>query len=160
QGRPHVMGVCRDVTERKRAEDQVRRQMRMDDAMFRQAITCFVLLDRKSRFIRVNEAFARHYGKRPEDFPGREYSEVIPYEGARTTAASLFEEVLRTKQPLQAVARPYVFVDQPERGTTYWDWILQPILDERGEVEFFFFSSVDVTERERAAAALRHTERQ
>src|SRR5262249_27234809 len=52
-----------EVAERKLAEHQARRQMRMNDAMFSQAITCFVLLDREFRFIRVNEAFARHYGK-------------------------------------------------------------------------------------------------
>jgi PAS domain S-box-containing protein len=153
-----LRGVMVDVTERKRAEEAIRRQTRMNDAMFLQAITCFALLDRDFRFLRVNEAFARHYGKRAEDFAGRKYFDAVPYEGAPTSSASLFEEVLRTKKPLQAVARPYVFADQPGRGTTYWDWILQPILDELGEVEFFFFSSIDVTERERAAAALRESE--
>jgi PAS domain S-box-containing protein len=160
KGKPHVLAVNCDVTERKRAEEAIRWQTRVNDAMFRQAITCFVLLDRDFRFIRVNEAFARHYGKHAEDFVGRKYFDVIPYDGAPTSSASLFEEILRTKQPIQAVARPYVFADQPERGTTYWDWILQPILNGCGEVEFFFFSSIDVTERERAETALRHTENQ
>jgi two-component system, cell cycle sensor histidine kinase and response regulator CckA len=141
-------------------QDELRRQIRLNDALFRQAITCFALLDRDFHFLRVNDAFARHYGKRSEDFTGRKFFDIIPYEGAPTTAKSMFDEVLRNKRPLQAVARPYVFADQPDRGTTYWDWILQPILDERGEVESFFFSSIDVTERERAAGALRQTESQ
>jgi PAS domain S-box-containing protein len=144
--------------ERARAEQAIRRQMRMNDAMFEQAITCFVLLDRDARILRVNEAFATHYRKSAGDLMGRKYFEAIPYDGGPTTGSSLLAEVLATKQPLRASSRPYVFEDQPERGTTYWDWILQPILDERGEVEFFFFSSIEVTERKKTEDLLRASE--
>jgi PAS domain S-box-containing protein len=130
----------------------------MNHGMFDQAITCFALLDRDYRFIRVNEAFASHFRKKAEDFPGRKYSEVIPYEGGPTDLARLLEEVLRTKQPLRASALPHVFRDQPERGVTYWDSILQPILDERGEVEFVFLFLIDVTERKRVEDAAKASE--
>src|SRR5262249_40572574 len=80
------------------------RQARLNDAMFRQAITGFVLLDRDFRFIRVNEAFAGHFRKRAEEFVGRKYFDVIPYDGLTdTTAEALLREVLRAKQPIRSV---------------------------------------------------------
>jgi len=48
-----------------------------------------------------------------------------------------------------------VFPDQPERGVTYWDWTLAPMLDSAGEVECLVFSLVDVTEQARASEAQR-----
>ena len=38
--------------------------------------------------------------------------------------------------------------------TTYWDWTLTPLLDDRGEAEFLVFSLEDVTERKRAEDAV------
>jgi PAS domain S-box-containing protein len=146
-----LLGIVRDASERKRAEEMLRRQTRINEAMFNQAITPFVLLDRDYRFIRVNEAWARHFRKKVEDFPGRHYLDLFPYDEAyRSNTIHLLDEVVRTKKPFQAFARPFEFVDQPERGVTYWDWILQPIFDEQGELDFLFFSSNEVSERKQA----------
>ncbi|MEW5956430.1 MAG: PAS domain S-box protein [Chloroflexota bacterium] len=149
------VGTEMDVTERKQAEEALRQQIRMNDAMFEQAITCFVLLDRDYKFIRVNEAWASNFGKKVEDFHGRNYFDLFPQEVQfRAEDRRVLDEVVRARRPFRATARPFVFVDQPERGVTYWDVITQPILDEQGEVEFLFFSSIDVTERKRAEEEL------
>ena len=57
------------------------------------------------------------------------------------------DESSTQKRPYQAFARPLSFPDHPERGVTYWDWTLTPLLDDRGEVEFLVYSLEDVTER-------------
>jgi PAS domain S-box-containing protein len=125
-----------------------RKLQRMVEAMFSQAISCFVLLDRDGRYVRVNEAWAREYGRPVEHWVGRSVFDIFP----RSAETDLLDVVLRTKQPIRATARPYIFPDDPGRGVTYWDWVLLPIFDERGEVEFFFFSSMNATERVKAAA--------
>ncbi|MFN8458929.1 MAG: PAS domain S-box protein [Anaerolineae bacterium] len=151
-GRPRSMlGMMQDITERKLAEAALQRQVRMNNAYFTQSINCFVLFDRNFNFIRVNETFARNFGKNVEDFIGLTYPDVFPSdERYYERTHPLFDQIVRTKQPLRVFARPFTFVGQPERGETYWDWTMQPILDEKGEVEFIFFSSTDVTERKRA----------
>jgi PAS domain S-box-containing protein len=50
---------------------------------------------------------------------------------------------------------PFVFPDQPERGTTYWDWTLTPIKSRSGAVEGLVFSLIETTRRKRAEQALR-----
>ncbi|MBZ5654301.1 MAG: PAS domain S-box protein [Acidobacteriia bacterium] len=150
RGAVHVM---RDITDRKRAEGRLRQQLRVNDAMFDQAIACFVLLDPEFNFIRVNEAYAKACHRKVEDFPGRNHFELYP-----SDTKALFDEVVRSGLPIQVLARPFSFPDQPERGTTYWDWTLQPIFDETGTLEFLFLSLNDVTEHERARQDLKQSQ--
>lgn len=126
---------------------------RMLDAVFEHNLSCLVLLDREFNFIRVNQAYARACRRAIDDFTGRNHFDLYP-----SDARAIFETVLETKRPFQATARPFSFPDQPERGVTYWDWSLVPLLDQRGEVEFLLFSLHDVSEHVRTATALRRGE--
>ena len=154
-----VLGVARDITEYRRVEEALRRPLRTNEAMLSQAITCFALLDGDYRFIRVNESFAREYQRDAHEFVGRRLGELLPaYAADDDRRRRLLDDLVLSKRPAQFSSWPYEFVDQPERSTTYWDWILQPILDEHGEVEFVFVSGIDVTERRRAEDAVRARE--
>jgi PAS domain S-box-containing protein len=138
-----------------RARDQeAGRQGRLYEALFSQAITNFALFDRDFRFIRVNEAYARHYRRPVSDFPGRHYFELFPYDNS-PESARILEAIARDGQTFQADGRRYVFEDVAGKPVAYFDMIIQPIVDGRGEVEFLFFSSIDVTDREQAQERLR-----
>jgi PAS domain S-box-containing protein len=119
------------------------------DAFFRHSLTPLVLLDRDFNFIRVNQAYADACGRDVDSFPGHNHFELYP-----SDARAIFEESVRTRQPFQAIARPFVFPDHPEWGTTYWNWALTPLLDERGEVEILVFSLENVTARKQAQLEL------
>ena len=116
------------------------------EAFFRHSFDCLVFLDKDFNFIRVNEAYARACGRDVSEFPGHNHFEFYPDEENE----AIFREVVRTKTPYQAVAKPFTFPDHPEWGTTYWDWTLVPILDAAGEVEFLVFSLDDVTRRKQS----------
>ena len=120
------------------------------DAFFEHSLTPLVLLDRDFNFIRVNEAYARACQKEVDDFPGHNHFEFYP-----SDAQTVFEEVRRRKEPIAMEARAFEFPDHPERGVTYWDWNLTPLLDEWGEVQALVFSLQDVTARVRPGAGRR-----
>jgi PAS domain S-box-containing protein len=110
------------------------------DVLFQHTLGPLALLDRDFNFIRVNQAYAAAAGRRVEDFGGRNHFELFP-----SDARTIFEEVVRSKQPFSVKARPFEFPDHPEWGMTYWDWNLAPTLDASGEVEALVFSLEDVT---------------
>lgn len=146
-----IIGVATDITERKQAEKSLAEQSRLLGTFFRNTLTCIVLLDRDFNFVCVNEAYARACGRTVNDFSGRNHFEVYP-----SDAKTVFEDVVKTKKTYRTSARPFIFPDQPERGVTYWDWTLEPILDDHGEVEILVFTLHDVTERKRAEAVRSH----
>lgn len=148
-----LTGSLLDVTDRRHAEREARQQSQLLESFWKFAPACFVILDRNFNFIRVNDMYAKACGREVSDFPGHNHFEFYP-----SDAQAIFERVRATKTPFQILARPFVFPDHPEWGTTYWDWSLVPILDTTGEVELLVFSLSDVTERKRAEEALRDSE--
>jgi len=138
-----------EISERKRIEEALIEQSRILEGFFTSTITPLVFLDRDFNFIRVNEAFAKACQREVSEFPGHNHFEFYPSE-----ARKIFEQVVETRKPYQAIARSFTFPDHPEWGTTYWDWNLTPILDDAGEAESLVLSLEDVTKPKRAEEAV------
>ncbi len=119
---------------------------------FDHSLTAAAILDRNFNFICVNELYASMDGKTVSDFPGKNHFELYP----STANQAIFQGVVDTKQPYQAYAKPFVYEYNRERGITYWDWTLVPVLGADGEVELLLFSLRDVTHQKRAEIELQH----
>jgi CheY-like chemotaxis protein len=64
-------------------------------------------------------------------------------------APSIIDEVVRTKAPVRFTSQSRRHREPPDEGRASRYSILQPILDERGNVEFLLFSEIDIPERGR-----------
>jgi PAS domain S-box-containing protein len=144
-----------EVVRRVLAEGKLRRRSQMLEGFFQHTIGPLAFLDRQCNFVRVNEAYARAEGKSPRELVGRSYFALHPDQKDQT----IFRQVVRSKQPYRACARPFRYPGDP-RGVTYWDWQLTPLLDERGQVQFLVFNLEDVTQRQKAFQELEQRARQ
>lgn len=149
-----MAGTCTDFTERRLIEEELAEKSRYLDSFFKYSITSLVFLDRDFNFIRVNESYARACNMDVSAFAGQNHFKLFPHEENE----SIFRRVVETKTPYHAEAKPFEFPEHPEWGVTYWDWILFPVLDDSGEVDFLVFSLNDVTERKKAEESLRESE--
>jgi PAS domain S-box-containing protein len=128
--------------ELQRAGNTLMERSKMLEAFFRHSVTPLVFLDREFNFIRVNEAYARSCQREIADFVGHNHFVDYP----STELQDQFKQILATKKPYRAMARPFEFPDHPDWGVSYWDLTLFPILDQNGDVDFLVFSLLDVTD--------------
>jgi PAS domain S-box-containing protein len=141
----------KEVAERRRAEQSLWERSRDLDAFFSHSITPLAILDREFNFVRVNKAYAEADERDISEFAGHNHFEFYPHEENQ----QIFEQVVRTKTPYEAFAKPFSFPNHPEWGVTYWDWTLVPVLGVNRQVELLMFSLKDVTERVRAENEIR-----
>ncbi len=137
-----------------RAERALAEQTRMLDAFFEASLDPAALLDRDFNFVRVNRAYAETDDRAPCDFIGRNHFELFPDEENKR----IFEHVRDTGEPYEVRAKPFIYANNPERGTTYWDWTLVPIFGDGGEVELLSLWLRDVTEECLAREELRRNQ--
>ncbi len=156
-----IRWLARDITRRKQADAERERlfaenqSLTADLAEERDILRTVMeytdvhlaYLDAGFRFVRVNTAYAEGAGYAKEDLLGRRHFDLFP----NPENQAIFERVRDTGEAFRIYAKPFVYVDLPERGTTYWDWSLVPVKDARGDVQGLVFSLADVTERVRAA---------
>jgi PAS domain S-box-containing protein len=155
--------LLRDVTASKRAEERERllndvqqlavsleRERELQQTIMENTSAHLAYLDPAFNFVRVNAAYARGSGHSREELIGRNHFALFPDAENQT----IFERVRDTGEPVAFNARAFEYPDQPQRGTTYWDWALVPVKDEGGVVQGLVLSATDVTEQKEAQRAL------
>ncbi len=104
-----------------------------------------VYLDRDFNFVRVNETYAKGCGYQPEELVGKNHFKLFPH----SENENIFKKVRETGEPVEFKDKPFIFLDQQDRGVTYWDWTLHPVKNSDGLVEGFVLSLIETTERKK-----------
>ena len=101
--------------------------------------------DTEFNFLAANSSYAKGSGHALEDLIGKNHFELFP----SMENQSIFKKVRDTAETVTFLDKPYEFVDQPERGITYWDWTLGPVKDEVGRVQGLILTLFETTRRKR-----------
>ncbi len=112
------------------------------------------LMDTQFNFLRVSRAYAEADGRELNFFPGRNHFELYPNDENE----ALFRRVVSTGKPVSVEAKPFEYVEHPERGVSHWDWSLQPIKNDDGTVRSVLLILVDVSDNICAIEALTESE--
>ncbi len=147
-----VLVVTRDITDRKRAEQALWESKELLETMFSSIDLMIAYMDRDFNFIRVNRAYAAADHHEPEFYVGKNHFALFP----NAENEALFRRVVDTGEPYSVYAKPFEYAEHPERGTSYWDWTVQPTKDPDGCVTGVVLSLIDVSERVLAQQAVEH----
>lgn len=145
-----IQGVVTEISARKRSERSLQESNALLERIFDTTHMLIAYMDTDFNFIRVNRAYAQADGHRADFFVGKNHFDLYPHEENE----AIFNRVRETGEPYFVRDRAFEYPDSPERGTTYWDWSLQPVRDGNGEVEGLLLCLVDVTDRKRAQLRL------
>lgn len=113
------------------------------ESFFNNNHASIAIMDRNFNFIKVNELYAQGGNRGVNDYPGHNHFEFFPSADTK----KIFENVVSTKEPFQMFACPFINSENPERGLIYFDWKLDPVLDDEGEVQLLVLTMVNVSEQ-------------
>ncbi len=166
-----VIGIARDITARKQAEDALRRTRdELEQAVRERTVAlasanailkavfdgtpdAIYVKDLERRYLLANAAAARAIGKTPEDLLGRSDSELFAPEDARAIDEQ-DRAVMDTGE-----GRTFEQQLQIGEGTRYYLSTKGPYRDSTGRVIGLLGISRDITERKREEEALRQSQK-
>ena len=144
--------IQRELLEKKKAEEALQLERDLLQTVMNGAKNShLVYLDRDFNFVRVNETYAATCGYRPEEMIGKNHFALYPH----AENEAIFARVRDSGEPFSIHEKPFEFPDHPERGVTYWDWLLMPVKNAAGRVEGLVFSLYETTLHKQAEEQLR-----
>jgi PAS domain S-box-containing protein len=150
RGEVAILVTSRDVTERKRAEDALRREREFVRLVLDTDPNLIFVKDADGRFVLANKALADLYDTTPEGLVGRMPGRDLPAPAELPEYRRVDQEVLRTGRP--------VAVDETNTrpgGRTRWFHTIKAPLALPGGTTHVLGISADVTQRRQVEEALR-----
>ena len=152
-----LISTARDVTERKRIEETVRRERDQAQQYLDTAEVLMVVLDTVGRITRLNRKGCELLGVQQEQAPGKDwFNEFVP-DRAREKTLDGFERITAGEiEPFRRYESPVQTARGEERDMEWHNALLK---DAAGTIVGMLSSGTDVTERNRIEAALEQSER-
>jgi len=144
----------RDVTERKRIEDELRKQELRFQSLFRQAAIGIAIMDLDGRIVESNEQMGEMLGYSEKELKGRHSSDFILAEDLFADERLFLELRAGKRESYQAVKRCV-----RKDGTLLWGLFTVSLIREVGDKSSFILWIVDdITERKETEEALARNE--
>ncbi|MGE5414578.1 MAG: PAS domain S-box protein, partial [Syntrophomonadaceae bacterium] len=152
---PGTVGVAAiDITDRKRAEDALRSERDFSTAVLDTIASLIVVLDSDGRIVRFNRACERATGYLAREVIGKKVLDLFVPADDLPGVQETFRQIRMGQFPNQHQNR-WRMKDGSER---LLEWANTAIPDASGAVRFIIGTGFDITDRERAVAALRASE--
>ena len=156
EGKAHILGVGIDITERKRAEEELKISEQKFKSIVSTSSEWIWMLDTKGQHTFSNSASERILGYTPDEILSSGTADHLIFEDDIALLKETFASAIKEKQGWSNVILQW----KHKNGTIrYLESNAVPVFDQEGNVAGFQGSDRDITERRLAEQALRKNER-
>jgi PAS domain S-box-containing protein len=153
-GKTYLMGVFRDISERKKAEEELKESEEKYRALVENAVETIVMVDENGVFLFMNTRAANNLGGKPEDYIGKTMWDLFPKEIADRQAATV-RETINTGRGINRI------ISSEVRGKLRWyNASVEPLRDSHGKVASAMIMAHDITEIKRVQEELERYRRE
>jgi len=145
-----IVGISRDITERKKAEIELKRQHKRLEALINTIPDIIYFKDLEGRNLIVNKAFENAVGLPQKEIIGKTCFELFPWELAEQCRLS-DDEIIKTKR-LKYNGETTANIDGTQ---VVYEATKSPVLDEEGNIIAIVGVNRDITERKKAEEELK-----
>ena len=141
EGKPWICAIGRNLTERKKAEDELSKELTLMETLLGHHPDFIYFKDNKARFQRVSNRFCEFFMLDKEEIIGKTDLELFPKEIAKQT----YNEDLQ----IIKTGKPIINKEENAKGS----WVLttkMPWFNKNGKIVGLFGISRDITERKKA----------
>ncbi|WP_017720208.1 PAS domain-containing sensor histidine kinase [Kamptonema formosum] len=146
--------LLRDVTDRLRAEQALRKERDFSKTLVETSPAFFVALSAEGKTLMMNQAMLGALGCTLEEVADTDYLSRFVPEGDRERVAQDFRSQVELKQIASGESR----ILTSDGRELLVEWHSRPVFKTCGELDFIFSVGLDITERKAAESALRKSE--
>ena len=148
-----VLGIARDITERKRAEDAIAAKTEEYVAVTNLTRDIIGKVDEEGRWVFLNDATCEFFGKPRQELLGTDSRVLIHPEDLELSVQAIRKAAV-TRQPIEGFVNRQV----TPMGMRAVEWNASPFFDEDGRYAGIQMTGRDITQRKQMEEALRESE--
>jgi len=150
EGNKLFMVVLQDITERKKAQEAIKKEQQFITTLFDTAEALIVVVDPQGRILRFNRACENLTGFSFEEVQGKHFEDTLLPASNKDEVNKYFQEYLHG-QGSSIHENYWITKDKQLRWIT---WSNAVVRDEQGNPEFWIATGIDLTEQRRMQEAL------
>ena len=159
-GRPADLVMVRDISERKKAEEELKHQHDLINRMMDTSPIGITMVDKKGSIVFANLQAESILGLTKDKIKGRTYNDpawrICNFHGDPVPDEDLpFTRVIRTMQPVYDVRHA---IEYPDGRRILLSINGAPLIDENGDIDAVVFALNDITQRLQTEESLRKSE--
>ena len=149
-----ILGLFRDITERKQAEEALRESEKKYKRLFKATPIGITTLDMKGMITSCNPSVYTQGGYSEDDLVGKHFSKITPIRARDIPKfIKVFTSIIRGEVP-----KPFEVAYHHKDGTTGWTEVHVALIKANGKKVGILVLQMDITERKKAEEALRESQ--
>jgi len=150
EGKEYHCAFVRDISERKRTEEALRKERDFIRTLVQTSPAFFVAIDADGKVVMMNESMRRTLGYTEAEVIGADYLTTFVPPEDHEPLKKIFERLVQRGEATVNENR----VRTKDGRELLVEWRGRPVFNDNGELDFLFGVGIDITERRRAAGEL------